>query len=167
MIKWNTRALGVNLGYSGPHCMVFSLYVAWLKMKVDNAAHVIPQLHAAVIIIRILHFVMRVSGRVMERYLCILMYIKVWIDVMKHTVLKKLFKKHNSVPSIQSLAINVVSENGAINTPTKKSATAKLTRNILVRVLIPLCRQTTAMTIKLPNIANTMEIDNHEENTTV
>lgn len=83
------------------------------------------------------------------------------MDVIRNAALQKLFIKHRISPKIQSFAINVVRENGANKTPTKKSAIAKFTKNILVLVRMPLCRITTAMTIKLPKIANTIEMDIH------
>lgn len=160
-MKWKMSDFVDISGYLGPHCIVPSLYVDVLKMKVVNAAQIIPQLHAAPIIINILHFVICVSGRVMDRYLCILIYINVCIDVIRHVAFKKLLIKHTISPKIHFCVITVVKENGASNIPTKKSAIAKFTKNILVLVRIPRWRITTAMTIKFPKIAKTIEIVSH------
>lgn len=157
-MKWKINDFIEKVGYFGPHCIVPSLYLEVLSMNVVSAAQVSAQPHAAAIIIRILHLVSCVSGRVIDKYLWILMYIKVCIEVMKNAALQKLLMKHSKSPNIHFLAIKVVKENGAKSTPTRKSAMARFTRNMFVLVLIPLCRITTAITIKFPNIANTMEI---------
>lgn len=160
-MKWKVSDFVEYVGYLGPHCIVSSLYFDVLRMNVVSDAHTIAHPHAAPIIIKILHFVIWVSGRVIDKYLCILIYIKVCIDVIRNAALQKLFIKHRISPKIQSFAINVVRENGANKTPTKKSAMAKFTKNMLVLVRMPLWRITTAMTMRLPKIANTIEIDIH------
>lgn len=136
-------------------------------MKVVKDAQMIPHNQAAIIMINILHLVMRINGRVIDKYLWILIYISVCKDVKKHTAFKKLFKKHKASPRIQSWAIKVVKENGASRIPIKKSAIAKLTINMLVLVRMPRCRHTTAMTMKFPTMVNSIEMISHAAKITV
>lgn len=130
-------------------------------MTVVKAAHMMPHPQAAKIIMRILHLVIRVRGRVIDRYLCILICMSVCIDVIKHVAFRKLLIVHRTGPNTHSWAIKVAKENGASKIPIRKSATAKLTRNIFVLVRMPRCLTTTAITIRFPNIARIIDIDNH------
>lgn len=158
-MKWKISDFVDISGYFGPHCIVPGLYLEVLRINVVSEAQIIPQLHAAAIIIKILHFVIWVNGRVIDKYLWILIYISVCIDVIKQTAFKKLLMKQKMSPKSHCCVTSVINENGASKIPTKKSAIAKFTKNMLVLVRIPRCRITTAITMRFPKIAKTIDTE--------
>lgn len=162
---WTINVSGV-LGYRGPHWDVPGLY-----STTSTATFIVEQIaaHSQADIIMVMmcrSFRWLLSGCTIEKYLCILMYISVWKDVIKQKPFIQPFSAHSSSPNTHLFSIRVVMENGTTKRPTSRSVIAKFSRNRLVRVRIPLWRMMTNSTIMLPTTVQKAEIDMTQARTT-
>ena len=96
------------------------------------------------------------NGRLIETYLCTLMYIRVWIEATKSNGIANPLNWHRTCPVVQRPFRIVSSDSGMSRRAVKRSVTARLHRNMLVRVRMPRCWTITTTTMTLPTIATSM-----------